>query len=182
MNIKVHIFWEGHKILRNLHQLFVLCKYCQSNWWRFCKILWPSQNMWTSKKKHEDRKRPNLILDSCPETEISTVQISFFCQKCKIENPWNGNAPAVFMKRKWDVKSEILLNSLCALLGASWLAESVHNVGTSFLQVPSYFYPLPFLLDNLQTSISLISQSYTSHYLVPKYSKHWPGSLKRLWP
>ena len=22
---KVHIFWEGHKILRNLHQLFVLC-------------------------------------------------------------------------------------------------------------------------------------------------------------
>ena len=23
--IKVHIFWEGHKILRNLHLLFVLC-------------------------------------------------------------------------------------------------------------------------------------------------------------
>ena len=23
-NCKVHIFWEGHKILRNLHQLFVL--------------------------------------------------------------------------------------------------------------------------------------------------------------
>ena len=22
--VKVHIFWEGHKILRNLHQLFVL--------------------------------------------------------------------------------------------------------------------------------------------------------------
>ena len=22
---KIHIFWEGHKILRNLHQLFVLC-------------------------------------------------------------------------------------------------------------------------------------------------------------
>ena len=30
---KVHIFWEGHKILRNLHQLFVLCT---------AKILWPS--------------------------------------------------------------------------------------------------------------------------------------------
>ena len=24
-HVKVHIFWEGHKILRNLHQLFVLC-------------------------------------------------------------------------------------------------------------------------------------------------------------
>ena len=23
---KVHIFWEGHKILRNLHRRFVLCK------------------------------------------------------------------------------------------------------------------------------------------------------------
>ena len=35
---KVHIFWEGHKILRNLHQLFDLHMYCQSNnWWRFRK-------------------------------------------------------------------------------------------------------------------------------------------------
>ena len=48
---KVHIFWEGHKFFRNLHQLFVLCTYCQSNdWWRFRKILWPSQNIWTLKQ------------------------------------------------------------------------------------------------------------------------------------
>ena len=26
---KIHIFWEGHKILRNLHQLFVLCNASQ---------------------------------------------------------------------------------------------------------------------------------------------------------
>ena len=45
---KVHIFWEGHKILRNLHQSFVLCTYCLSNnWWIFRKTLWPSQNIWT---------------------------------------------------------------------------------------------------------------------------------------
>ena len=31
---KVHIFWEGHKILRNIHLTFR-------------KILWPSQNIWT---------------------------------------------------------------------------------------------------------------------------------------
>ena len=45
---KVHIFWEGHKILWNVHQFFVLCIYCQSNnWWRFRRIVWPSQNIWT---------------------------------------------------------------------------------------------------------------------------------------
>ena len=39
---KVHIFWEGHKILRNLCPM-----YCQSNnWWRF----WPSQNIWSLTK------------------------------------------------------------------------------------------------------------------------------------
>ena len=81
-----------------------------------------------------------MTLDSCPETEMSTVQIGFFRHKCEIENPWNGNAPAVFMKRKWDVKSEILLNSLCALLGASWLAESVHNVVTSFLILKTFVF------------------------------------------
>ena len=36
---KVHIFWEGHKILRNLPLTFD-CMYCS-------KILWPSQNIWT---------------------------------------------------------------------------------------------------------------------------------------
>ena len=45
---KVHIFWEGRKVLRNLHLTF--------DWhylhrtkerWGFRKILWPSQNIWT---------------------------------------------------------------------------------------------------------------------------------------
>ena len=38
--VKVHIFWEGHKILRNLHRRFDQC--C-----KFCKSLWPSQYKWT---------------------------------------------------------------------------------------------------------------------------------------
>ena len=43
LKFKVHIFWEGHKILRNLQQLFD---------WQYIgqiigKILWPSQNIWT---------------------------------------------------------------------------------------------------------------------------------------
>ena len=36
---KVHIFWEGYKILRNLHQLFVLCTACQMNGGEFCGLL-----------------------------------------------------------------------------------------------------------------------------------------------
>ena len=43
--VKVHIFWEGQKSLRNLHLTFVLC----SARWRFRKILWPSQKIWTSR-------------------------------------------------------------------------------------------------------------------------------------
>ena len=42
------MFWEGHKIFWNLHQLFDW-QYLHrtNNWWRLRKILWPSQNMWT---------------------------------------------------------------------------------------------------------------------------------------
>ena len=40
--VKVHIFWEGHKILRNLHQLFVLCTASQiigGDFAKFCGLL-----------------------------------------------------------------------------------------------------------------------------------------------
>ena len=40
--IKVHIFWEGQKILRNLHQLFVLCTASQiigGEFAKFCRLL-----------------------------------------------------------------------------------------------------------------------------------------------
>ena len=52
-DIKVHIFWEGHKILQNLHCRFAL--WSASNLrWRFRKLLWPSQNIWTLKKYLEE--------------------------------------------------------------------------------------------------------------------------------
>ena len=48
-NVKVHIFWEGHKILRNLPLTFD-CMYCSQKLGEdFAKILWPSQNIWTLK-------------------------------------------------------------------------------------------------------------------------------------
>ena len=45
--LKVHIFWEGHKILRNLPLTFY-CMYCSQKLVEdFAKFLWPSQNIWT---------------------------------------------------------------------------------------------------------------------------------------
>ena len=44
---KIHIFWEGHKILRNLHLTFTGPMYRTKVRWRFRKILRPSQNIWT---------------------------------------------------------------------------------------------------------------------------------------
>ena len=45
---KVYIFWEGHKILRNLHLRFDRYYILRTNLrWEFRKILWPSQNIWT---------------------------------------------------------------------------------------------------------------------------------------
>ena len=46
LNSKVHTFWEGRKILRNLLNRFVLCSASQI-YSGFRKILWPSQNIWT---------------------------------------------------------------------------------------------------------------------------------------
>ena len=48
---KVHIFWEGHKILRNFHPRFYCMYVVQSNLnCRFCENLWPSQNIWALSK------------------------------------------------------------------------------------------------------------------------------------
>ena len=44
--VKVHIFWEGHKILQNLH-LTSTSYVVTVKRWRFRIILWPSQNIWT---------------------------------------------------------------------------------------------------------------------------------------
>ena len=45
--IKVHIFWEDHKILRN-HPLTFDCMYCsQKLGENFANFLWSSQNIWT---------------------------------------------------------------------------------------------------------------------------------------
>ena len=46
MKTKVHILWEGHTILRNLHLTFDYSTQSKIRW-RFLIILRPSQNIWT---------------------------------------------------------------------------------------------------------------------------------------
>ena len=49
--LKVHTFWEGHKILRNLHLPFDLCSASQiigGDFGKFCGLL-RIQNIWTLK-------------------------------------------------------------------------------------------------------------------------------------
>ena len=65
---KVHIFWEGHKSLQNLHLTFdwhsIGQKYLR---WRFRKILWPSQNIWTLRSNLDSESDADieLILPRC---------------------------------------------------------------------------------------------------------------------
>ena len=48
--VKVHIFWEGHKIFAKSSPYFWLALHRTKVRWRFCKILRPSQNIWTTEK------------------------------------------------------------------------------------------------------------------------------------
>ena len=43
----VHIFWEGHNIFAKSSPHFWLALHRTKVRWRFHKILWPSQNIWT---------------------------------------------------------------------------------------------------------------------------------------
>ena len=64
---KVHIFWEGHKILRNLPLTFD-CMYCSQKLVEdFARFLWPSQNIWTLRNHithklcYENFCRPKIV-------------------------------------------------------------------------------------------------------------------------
>ena len=76
---KVHIFWEGHKILRNLPLTFDRMYCSQKLGEDFAKFLWPSQNIWTLSKTFQ-KSQCNwfflIIADNfrCP-TENSSYRI-----------------------------------------------------------------------------------------------------------
>ena len=47
VSIKVLIFWDGQKKITKPPPINWLTLHRTNNWWRFCKILWLSQNIWT---------------------------------------------------------------------------------------------------------------------------------------
>ena len=66
--IKVHMFWEDHKILQNLHpvvestvDLTVTTKLRTNLRWRFRKILWPSQNRYMNFNKTTETSFTKLM-------------------------------------------------------------------------------------------------------------------------
>ena len=89
---KVHIFWEGHKILRNLPLTFWL-RYIQSKVrGRLLKILWPSQNIWTLTLQSILLKVqvPPWCLNSCFFYQKTTILIFFqFWRKLSLKTKSN---------------------------------------------------------------------------------------------
>ena len=69
---KVHMFWEDHKILRNLHLRFVFCSASKI----FQKILWPSQNIWTLNLVYKSHKMVyNLIMIAWVRYRTASVNL-----------------------------------------------------------------------------------------------------------
>ena len=74
------IFWEGHKILRNLHGRFNW-HFITNFWWRFCKNLWPSQNIFTTfTNSQTSSQKLGIIFRNCV-TKIKVKRINDRYQK-----------------------------------------------------------------------------------------------------
>ena len=85
VSFKVHIFWEGHKFLRNFHPSFVLCSNGQisgGDFAKFCgflriyelySILW---NLWSTKFKVCEIPPATKIL---VENDRSRLNVVFSC-------------------------------------------------------------------------------------------------------
>ena len=106
MKVKVHIFWEGHKILRNFHRRFDRYYIHMTNLrWRFRKILWPSQNIWTLTYCADDLVLLLLILKH-PSQHNSTLEAKLVA--------WNYfNVEKIL--RNW------LCKQLCKIYGQSFV-------------------------------------------------------------
>ena len=100
---KVHIFWEGHKFLQNLHRRFVLCSNGQIYGGDFRKILWPSQNKWTLNYKYSfrenfdnfRRKLTELTLHFSDKSNFFVEQFWCFFALFKVHLIFYTNPPSI---------------------------------------------------------------------------------------
>ena len=87
--VKFCIFWERHKILRNLRPSSYFClQYIQTKVrWRFRKILWPSQNIWTLCNCKQAKIQDNLKVSFLSLVRISwTNESNFVHPKSNLHN------------------------------------------------------------------------------------------------
>ena len=70
---KVHIFWEGHKILHNLHLRFDHYYIEQIYSGDFTNFLWPSQIIWTLTSNSKKKKKTMIIHSTVSGLWIVTV-------------------------------------------------------------------------------------------------------------
>ena len=90
--VKVHIFWESHKILRNLHLTFVLWSAVKSKV-EVHNILWPSLNIWT--------------LSSCCISQLAFLSSTLYLHKKAVA--WFRN---LFVNWEMECFTNILSNVL----------------------------------------------------------------------
>ena len=99
---KVHIFWEGHKILQNL--------------WRFCKILCLSKNIWTLIKKI-----PITVPERAPDKDARPILGRHY-------HPTIIELACLFLIVKKIVKKTFLSKTSILLRVISILRSSTHPI------------------------------------------------------
>ena len=111
--VKVHIFWEGHKIFAKFSPNFWL-QYIRSKVrGRFRKILWPSQNIWTLLRHNRvppclgNDRRKSLGLVSV-KLLPSVSDLSWKVRLNKLKLPWaNSHCGDSLIKIKAPVMAKI---------------------------------------------------------------------------
>ena len=100
---KVHILWEGHKILRNFHLTFV-CMYCRQRW-RLRKILWLSQSVQTLKCKlpthssyHKIEQQHQLVWYDSPRKFHQILADIFDCENVWLQKNFDSKCENKSMK------------------------------------------------------------------------------------
>ena len=92
---KVHIFWEGHIILQNLHLTFDWTKVR----WRSRKILWLPQNIWTLHWSKYVEMRTSLLRENFFAIFLMTINVAQF--SC---TTWfRPNSAGLFTKLKRNI-------------------------------------------------------------------------------
>ena len=122
ISFKVHIFWEAHKILRNLHLTFVLFKGQIISKWFLVSLI--SYNKWT--------KEFNFT------TMIPQVDLFLFVFWRKSKSPKNHFEiiwPLVPVKSKVEI-----LQNFVAFSEYMNLKSSILLVGLSFFDIQLFYY------------------------------------------